>query len=920
MQKWHFQISGNLIVEGMEDQIMNIYPENIALLIKVSDYENENMPRLLGKFRIDKNLFDIIAKNAKTATMYLKIEKFDKQDDTGEERNMLLYSEAEYSIFVEDDINYNKDIDYPDLSNMAEEKQRTDVYKEVSIGLIPKDCIEANKTLANLVFYKTTMINMCAYYLQELHPLIEKFTYNPEIPQLVIPPKETLAQTIDYLNEIKVFYDTKYLFFIDEPLCTYLISRSGKGIQKKDDVYPEVFFNIHATTDKEGLRLGMTEDAENNRYYIDISVKDTKYTINHDIAKIYTDIQQIINPDKSNTVSALKSVVETAQNIKNTLDTVKSTTKSLVNQIKNLPNTLFKQKMNFKAHVNDFIKFALFATGVLSESGSEGNVLKTNAQSKMQEAYDIINNTPTYVEKVVSSSGASGSSSMTIQVYVFGSSSAESNSNKQRILNTIYQNVTADHTDERNIQSGYPLIYYTFNQVNALQNLFSNINDKASKNAYNLEMFGNKINCYSEIDAQDGVDATTKNINNISSISSQIISDYQHQILDQQHYIDDLQAQYMTARSAIKSALDYIQAIDTLSNTYEQLKAVYDKLDESNETIQVSIGGIKDVILNFKDIALTSENVMKAVNSKVGKDLINIYTKDLKSAIKGIKTSIGAVTKSIDSTLKQIQDLGKLSGSLEHLTFGLGDLYDLAKSIDAIGDLTGIGRLGKSTFSTALKLGQIDGKIKKAVRILNTKNDNSNKIKGIKADMENKINQITLNKYDLDPGVFTPNKRYIIKNYDGHSDKDGIFLLQKKTEIFIREDDTCSCNVVMEFTKVANTAEGDKKATEVKDSQSSINNTTSSIANDIVSTNKGIGLSAKVSNTSDTLFDIKVTTNNKNNDAIQILASEANKALKRAGLEHIGHISTSTSNPDTTKTDKKILGGMSIHDIMMTMK
>ena len=325
---------------------------------------------------------------------------------------------------------------------------------------------------------------------------------------------------------------------------------------------------------------------------------------------------------------------------------------------------------------------------------------------------------------------------MTIQVYVFGSSSAESNSNKQKILNTIYQNVTADHTDERNIQSGYPLIYYTFNQVNALQNLFSNINDKASKNAYNLEMFGNKINCYSEIDAQDGVDATTKNINNISSISSQIISDYQHQILDQQHYIDDLQAQYMTARSAIKSALDYIQAIDTLSNTYEQLKAVYDKLDESNETIQVSIGGIKDVILNFKDIALTSENVMKAVNSKVGKDLINIYTKDLKSAIKGIKTSIGAVTKSIDSTLKQIQDLGKLSGSLEHLTFGLGDLYDLAKSIDAIGDLTGIGRLGKSTFSTALKLGQIDGKIKKAVRILNTKNDNSNKIKGIKADIK----------------------------------------------------------------------------------------------------------------------------------------------------------------------------------------
>lgn len=924
MQKWHFRFSGRVNVEGMEDKIMNLYPENIPLAIRISDYYNENMARMMLKLRIDKALFDIIAQNAKTATISLRIEKFDKQDDDGIERNYLTYLEDEFSIFVADDINYNKDIDYPDLDKIAEDKTRQDVYKEVSIGLISKSCIEANKTLANAVFYKTTMINMVAYYMQELHALIEPFTYNDELQQLIIPPQETLVKTIEFLNNVKVFYDTNYLFFIDEPVCTYLISKSGQGIEKKDDVFLDVYFNIHKKSDSAAVVLGMGQDNQNKRYHIDINVADTRYTIDHDTAKIYTDIQQIINPDKTNTVSALSSVVEAAKGIKKTVDTIKTTSQSLKKQFAKLPNDLFKQKVAFKAHVKDYIQFGLFATGILSEYGEEGNVLQSNAQDKMKEAYDLINTVPAVLTVTSSSGGGGGSSGSTVSsyVYVFGNSNASSTENKKKILDTIYQNITADFSEDENKKAGYPRIYYTYKEVDALNNLFIDVNNSSARVGYDAGMISNNLSCYTEINVQDGVTSTSKKINKLDSDAAQVLLDTQNKIVANQHFVDELQAHYAAALHAVETAMEYIKNASSSSSggtPSVDLNEVYTKLDilyrgakdehgndiggdllSISNTLNNSTISIKNIIGNFSSTTSTMQNLAAAINSKAGQNLISAYTTNLKSTVKGIKSNLTAIGKSVDETMKKIQDLGKLGGSLKDLSFGLGDLTNLAKSIDAIGDLTGIGRLGKSTFKTALLLGQIDGTVKSAVKIFNTKNDNSNKIKGIKAEMENRINQLALNKFDLDPSVFTPNKRYSIKNFDGHSDKNGLFLLNKKTEIYVREDDTCSCNVILEFAKVA--SDTDK------------NNTSSTLEQDAVNNNLGLGISAKVSNTGKTKFDISLTTASKNKSDVQNFTSSVNQLIKQTKLGD--YITVNSKDP----RPRKVLGSTSIYDTVMHYK
>ena len=107
MQNWHFNISAYVNVEG-SSQTMNIHPENFRDLIKISDYRNENMPKYMAHLALDKNLYDIIVANAKTATIHLKIEKFDKQSDTQTPMSYP-YIEDDFCVYVSKDINYNKE-------------------------------------------------------------------------------------------------------------------------------------------------------------------------------------------------------------------------------------------------------------------------------------------------------------------------------------------------------------------------------------------------------------------------------------------------------------------------------------------------------------------------------------------------------------------------------------------------------------------------------------------------------------------------------------------------------------------------------------------------------------------------------------------------------------------------------------------
>ena len=120
-------------------------------------------------------------------------------------------------------------------------------------------------------------------------------------------------------------------------------------------------------------------------------------------------------------------------------------------------------------------------------------------------------------------------------------------------------------------------------------------------------------------------------------------------------------------------------------------------------------------------------------------------------------------------------------------------------------------------------------------------NDNANMIKSIHSEMENMVNQLSINKYDLDPSVFTPNKKYTVRNYHGHTEKDGIFLLNRKTEIFVREDDTFTCNTMLDLCRVLGKSIADNGSASASNTQNPENNITETTkAKDTFEHNKGL--------------------------------------------------------------------------------
>lgn len=92
---------------------------------------------------------------------------------------------------------------------------------------------------------------------------------------------------------------------------------------------------------------------------------------------------------------------------------------------------------------------------------------------------------------------------------------------------------------------------------------------------------------------------------------------------------------------------------------------------------------------------------------------------------------------------------------------------------------------------------------KDKTEIIRTPSSNPNLIQNITASNNQTSASISLNKTNIDGSVFTPNKRYVIKNFDGHKDRDGDFILTRKRELFFFEtEESFTGNVMMEFKQV----------------------------------------------------------------------------------------------------------------------
>ena len=206
-------------------------------------------------------------------------------------------------------------------------------------------------------------------------------------------------------------------------------------------------------------------------------------------------------------------------------------------------------------------------------------------------------------------------------------------------------------------------------------------------------------------------------------------------------------------------------------------------------------------------------------------DLDAISKLDIKSKFVGVTVD----TRVLNDTTKQvsgtISDIIETTKNMSKNGLSFKDLNSIKKNLSKVADISDIGKLGISKFSSDLNIGGCFGNSKLGVKIIKSKNDNPNEIKNIKSELETMVNRLTVNKYDLDPSIFTPNMKYTVQNYDAHANKDGTFILNKKTEIFVRDDGTFTCNCMLELSKVPDESTTDKSESAQKSNTNETNST-----------------------------------------------------------------------------------------------
>ena len=720
---------------------IGINPENIKHLFIDSDFDNDNMPRMYGVFHLDKNVIDEITLNAKTASIYVNIQKVVIDDET--ETKLPTNYTGECAYFISNDINYNKEIDY------AAEPDREDLYKQIHMGLMFKAPIEYNKQTVNTTIMNTTMLNSVMQFFQNIPLLLEGFTYNDVIEQLVVPPQDSLSKTVAFFNSVKVFYDTHYRFFMDNK-CAYLISSSGKAVPRADEKYSSVIFTIHPVTDDSAMVLGMEEDDQNKCYTIDVNVIDTKYTIDNDTFKTINSLSSIINPSKENDILNSDGIKGIMENIETKFKNINETVKSKVDQIKSMPNALRGIRIG------------------ITDNSNKANLLSKSIIGHANDLIAQIKLIPDPQPQPPSGTGTGTGTSAEPPPFTM------TPEEKQQKIKAITDSISTITSETSTFCSLKSLIggccNGTINTMQSTTNLPSAINAITTINAFENKNFLQTMH------------------NTSKSFNFKNVLDIQNTLMPK---IDN-------GRMAGASSNSILAIAEQLGgNVPEILKiatAMKPEVDSYNKQVTLSAASLK----SYRSIP----DILGSIHSSIDGSVLGVskLKTDLSDYVTNYKTELGSLTTNAKQNIATlVASAGNVGKMLSSKGLSAEVIAGIGKDITKIKDISQIGKLGVSALDVKLSFIS-DGSGNKVIRV---NNDNVNYLKNLKSLIENKANKLALNKVDLDCDTFTINKEYTIKNYDAHSNKDGTFLLSRKVETFLREDDKFVLNTMLEFDKLA---------------------------------------------------------------------------------------------------------------------
>ena len=314
----------NIFLTYVKDNVsLDIKSDKLLTITIEYDYDRKNMPIILLRANLDKNLIDHMINN-KNKVIILNISKYKETDAIQINKTFI---QDEFFYFLDNNVNYAEDIDYG-----GENADTQDITKVITIGLIKKDSVLKNKMLINGVYSDTSILDMICSRFTHTKLIIEPFE-NKKIDNIIITPMESLTKFINYIDNEYTLYDTQYRLFHDFNR-SYLISSSGKGIPVKDEKYNTVYININNTITKESKVEGMREDKDSKAYIVNIDPSNMNIAVDNTTTLSYNEIIAVDSEGNSKTVSLNSNVagnryritrlnndnLDKLENVKNNID------------------------------------------------------------------------------------------------------------------------------------------------------------------------------------------------------------------------------------------------------------------------------------------------------------------------------------------------------------------------------------------------------------------------------------------------------------------------------------------------------------------------------------------------------------------------------------------------------------------------
>lgn len=146
--------------------------------------------------------------------------------------------------------------------------------------------------------------------------------------------------------------------------------------------------------------------------------------------------------------------------------------------------------------------------------------------------------------------------------------------------------------------------------------------------------------------------------------------------------------------------------------------------------------------------------------------------------------------------------INKTSGSYEIVVnYVNASVYDNTIANKSYNKLKGVSSTGSSTKSLSNSSSYSTDKIHQ----IRLNNDNSNMIYNIEAEKNNKNVLVYFSKMDLDMDILTINKRISIHHINRYQEHNGEYLLYRKRECLIREDDSFILETITNLRKIEKT-------------------------------------------------------------------------------------------------------------------